>query len=178
MQIVHYIPGAVGAGAPGHTLPLTAPDIDVLIDAEITRLPTALADHPELDIVNTLLAHPEAQVPAALGVHTLTPDTAIGGPITNALGEDGAGALETAAAAAVGMPTCIDAHAVSGVPNDLAHAVSGVPNDVVHAGGNPVVAVPNAIKLTTRTFTLDVATLVGDLLTVTYLEVGERVAVS
>ena len=118
-------------------------------------------------------------MPAALGGHTLLPDTAIGGPVTNALGEDGAGALETAAAAAVGMPTCIDAHAVSGVPNDLAHAVSGVPNDVVHgAGADPVVPVPTVAKLTTRTFTLDVATLVGDLLTVTYLEVGERVLVS
>jgi len=46
-----------------------------------------------------------------------------------------------------------------------------------HIGANPVVAaVPT--RLTTRTFSLDVNTLVGDLLTLNYLEVGEQVLVS
>ncbi len=176
MVTVQFVPGAIVAGV-NITIPTTAPDIDGVVAAEIERLPGALADHPEADVVAALGAHPEADAAAALGVHTLLPDTAVGGVVTNALGEDGAGALETAAAVAVGMPTCIDAHAASGVPNDLAHAASGVPNDVVHAGGDPIVAaVPT--RVSTRIITLDVNTLVGDLLTLSYLEVGERVLVS
>lgn len=176
MVTIQFVPGAIVAGN-NVTIPTTAPDIDAVVAAEIERLPSALGDHPEADIVAALGDHPEADAAAALGGHTLTPDAALGAPVTNALGEDGAGALETAAVAAVGMPTCIDAHAASGVPNDLAHAVSGVPNDVVHAGADPVVAaVPTLVSA--RIITLDVNTLVGDMLTLSYLEVGERILAS
>lgn len=178
MRIIRWVPGAVVAGV-NITIPTSEPDIDAVVAAEITRLPLGLcglADHLEAAILATLGDHPEAQVAAALGNHTLLPDTP--GAVTNALGEDGLGALETAAGAAVGMPTCIDAHAGSGVPSDLAHAASGVPNDVAHgAGTDPVVAAVPTLA-TVRIITLDVNTLLGDMLTLSYLEVGERVLAS
>ncbi len=178
MRTIRWVPGAIVAGN-NVTIPTTAPDIDEVVAAEITRLPLGLcglADHLEANILATLGDHPEADVAATLGAHTLTPDATLA--TTNALGEDGAGALETAAVGAVGMPTCINAHAGSGVPNDLAHAVSGVPNDVAHGAGTDPVAAAVPTRVDTRTLTLDVNTLLGDLLTLSYLEVGERVLVS
>jgi hypothetical protein len=44
-------------------------------------------------------------------------------------------------------------------------------------GANPVVA-STPTKVTRRTFSLDVTTLLGDLLTISFREMGERVATS
>jgi hypothetical protein len=57
----------------------------------------------------------------------------------------------------------------------VAHAAGAAP--IVHAGGNPIVAaVPT--RLSARTFSLSVNTLVGDMVELNYREVGERVLVS
>jgi len=182
MRRIRFVPGNILAGA-NITIPTAAPDIDAVVVAEITRLPVGmcnLVDHLEAAIVATLADHPEADVAAALDNHALTPDVTVLTPpgITIDLGESGTGNLETEAAGAVPLPTCISVHAPSGVPSNVPHTVSGVPNDVVHgAGADPVVAaVPTRVD--TRTITLDVDTLLGDLLTLAYHEVGERVLAS
>lgn len=135
------------------------------------------------------------------GTHTLTPDVAIGGGVTMDLGENGAGVLETEGAAAVAMENCIDAHAGGGPDT---HAVAGItdPDNHLqaaivaavanhtqaqvaasladHVGADPVVAGGpyDVTMLSTRTFSLNVDTEEGDLLSIDYLEVGERVLVS
>lgn len=78
------------------------------------------------------------------------------------------------------MPSVISAHAGGAVAS--ADCGGGVhehsftqPGD--HTGANPVVAaIPT--KLTTRTISLDVDTELGDILSLSYLQVGERVLTS
>jgi len=41
MRILTWVPGAVGGGAPGHTLPTAAPDMAAIVSAEIIRVPSA-----------------------------------------------------------------------------------------------------------------------------------------
>jgi len=160
MRTIQFVPGAIATPNP-ITLPAGAPDIDAVVTAEIERLPAALADHPQADIVGALADHAvhghdmTLVVPAGAGVAVTAPAVAgpleqVGGPVTNP------GAVDVLAAA-------------------QAHAAGAAA--AAHVGGNPVVAaVPT--RITTRTFSLDVNTLVGDLLTLNYLEVGERVLVS
>ncbi|HUU08556.1 MAG TPA: hypothetical protein VMW61_03470 [Dehalococcoidales bacterium] len=160
MQIVQFVPGAIVTPNP-ITLPASAPDIQAVVSAEIERLPAALADHAQAAIIAAVADHAAhghditTVGPAGGGGAVTAPAVAgplesVGGPVTNT------GAVDVLAAA-------------------QAHAAGAAA--VAHAGGNPVVAaVPT--RLTTRTFSLNVDTLVGDLLTLNYLEVGERVLVS
>jgi len=73
------------------------------------------------------------------------------------------------------------AHAagVTAVPHDAGGApvVHGAALAVTHAAATPVVGA-NPIIITTRTFELDVNTLLGDIIILYYLAVGERVPVS
>ena len=74
------------------------------------------------------------------------------------------------------LPSSLAAHAAGAAVDD--HAAADIAGALAnHVGADPVVAaVPT--RLTTRTFSLDVSTALGDLLTINYLEVGERVLVS
>ncbi|MBA7708018.1 hypothetical protein ES703_116905 [subsurface metagenome] len=183
MRTIQYVPGPIAAAPTVQTLPATAPDIDEVVSAEIERLPSALIDHTQgevcdaiLDhtqalIVDAILDHPVHQhdmtmvVPAGAGAVVTAPAAPgpieqVGGPVTHP--------------AAVDLNAAAQAHVVGA--NPVGHLVGA--NPLAHAGGNPVVVVTAVIRITARTFTLDVATLVGDLLTLNYQEVGERVLVS
>jgi len=164
MKIIRWVPGAIATPNP-ITIPDAAPDIQAVLSAEITRLPVALCDltaHPDVDIIAAIDDHPvhghdmTLVGPAGGGAVVTAPVVAgpieqVGGPVTHP------GAVDVLAAG--------QAHVATAIP--VAHG----------AGADPVVAaVPT--RLTTRTISLDVNTLVGDLLTLAYLEVGERVPVS
>jgi hypothetical protein len=187
MYTVQFTPPATGTPNP-ITIPNSAPDIFAVVTAQIIRLPLSLANHATADVAAALADHAQAAIVAALADHAVHAHDLIsqgtGAPPANALGlpaalnslEDAGGvALHTVAGAgATGVQNnaAAQAHAVGGAP--VAHAASAVP--VVHAGGNPIVdAVPTGI--TARTFSLSVNTLVGDMVELNYLEVGERVRV-
>ena len=163
MKIIRWVPGAVVSPNP-ITVPTAAPDIQAVLAAEITRVPTGLCnlvDHPQVDIVAAIADHP-------VHGHDIT-TVAVGGGGFAVTAPVVVGPLEQAAGGVIN-PAAVDVLAAA-----QAHAAGAAA--VAHAGGNPVVAaVPT--RLTTRTFSLNVDTLVGDLLTLNYLEVGERVLVS
>lgn len=205
MVTIEYIPGNIVGGAT-HTLPAAAPDIETAISAVIARPATALNAHAAgaNPAAHADGANPVAHANTAIADHvltqpdnhSLTPDSALTGAVTNALGEDGAGNLETAGGAAVPMTTCIDAHTnmdvdTHVVTNPDAHLQAAIvaalavhpPADIAdaladHVGADAEAATGDITKLTTRTFTLDNDTELGDILTVNYLEVGEQVLVS
>jgi len=181
MRTVQFAATAIVSPNP-ITLPTTAPDIDAVVTAEIERLPSALDDHQQAEVIDAIAVHAQALIVGALadhGVHQhdittvavaggggAVTDPAAPGPLESAGGgQVNTGAVDNNAAA--------QAHAAGAAT--VAHLVGA--NPVAHAGGNPIVAaVPT--RITTRTFSLDVNTLVGDLVTLNYLEVGERVLVS
>lgn len=114
MKRITWVPGAVGTGV-NITIPTDAPDIDVVVDAEVWRLTSAL-------VVNA----------------------------------DTSGTTENA---------------------EIAGGLLGVGAGGHLNGGNPVVNT-TPTKVNTRTIKLSSTTVLGDLLTLWYREVGERVAVS
>ena len=71
MRRIQFAPGAIGAGN-NITIPTAAPDIDTVLFAEITRLPTALGsgNHLAADVVNSFGNHTQAQVVACFQNHT------------------------------------------------------------------------------------------------------------
>jgi len=162
MVRIEFVPGAI-ATPNAITIPAGTPDIQAVVLAQICRLPAGLADHAPADIVAAIADH-------AVHSHDLTVGAvAMAVPAGASAGGndlvDGAGQLIPAA----------DPTGVNDIAGVQAHAGSAV--DVVHAGGNSVVAAVPTI-ITTRTFSLDVNTLVGDVVALDYLEVGERVLVS
>jgi len=167
MKTIKFVPGAV-AFPNAITIPASAPDIFAVLGAEITRLPVALcnlAAHPDVDIIAAIDDHPVHSHDLGVGIAGM-----VGGGYGASAGGndfvDGGGQVIPAA-----DPTGVVDNAL---PQD--HIATAIP--VVHgAGADPVVAAVPTI-ITTRTFSLDVNTLVGDLLTLAYLEVGERVLVS
>lgn len=190
MKIIKWVPGAIGTPNP-ITIPAAAPDIFAVLEARITRLPNALGvatDHLPAAIVAALADHAQAAIVAALANHAVHAHALIsqGTGIAPAGGAFGLGAglnaLEDGAAAA---PHTAPGGGATGVQNNAAaqahgngvaavvHGAGAAP--LVHgAAANPVVAaVPTLV--TARTISLDVNTLVGDMLTLAYLEVGERV---
>ena len=165
MQRVTFVPGNVVSPA-AITIPTTVPDIDLVVAAVITRLPSGqtIPDHAAADVIAAIDDH-------AVHGHDITTVAAAGGGA--AVTEPAvAGPLETAGAGQTN-PAAVDALAAA-----QAHAATAT--DVAHGasvGASPVVAaVPT--KITTRTLSLDVDTELGDLLTLDYIEVGERVLVS
>lgn len=207
METIHYIPGNIG-GLADHTIPATAPDIGSVVSAEITRLPGVLGAHAagvELAHVPTVTAVGHAYAGAdvdahadhahdliSLGVNGAVA-IAIGWdavPAANQLEDAGAAALHTLAGGlATGIQdTVIPAHGVTQPDDhpavDILAAVDDHPGANValglanHLGADPVVASGAVVRLTPRTFTLANPTELGDLLTLNYHAVGERVAVA
>jgi len=172
MKIIRWVPGAVVSPNP-ITIPDAAPDIQAVLSAEITRLPVALCDliaHPDVDIIATIDDHDvHAHDLQSTGQAPGAPAETLGMPVgLNALHDSGAAVVHTIPGGVAGgsiQNASIPAHVATAVP-------------VTHgAGADPVVAaVPT--RLTTRTISLNVDTLVGDVLSLDYIEVGERVLVS
>jgi len=177
MQTLEWIPGAIVAGN-NINLPTGAPNIDVVVAAQIIRVPSSLADHTGAQVAAGLADHAPADVVAAIADHA-----AHGHDITTVVAAGGGGALTDPAVAgplesagggqvntgAVDVLAAAQAHAAGASP--VAHA-AGV--DIAHTGADPIVAaVPT--KVDEDTITLDVNTLVGDILKLTYNEWGSRV---
>ena len=168
MVEIRFIPGAV-VSPNAITLPVTSPGIEVVSAAQIVRLangatiPNHLAAAIQASApINDHAAHGHniTTVVAAGGGGALT-DPVIPGPLESA----GGGQVNTAA---VDVLAAAQAHAF-GAGVATVHGAS--------VGANPVVAaVPT--KITARTFSLDVDTALGDILTLMYQEVGERVLTS
>ena len=190
MQIIRFVPGAI-VTPNAITLPTTAPDIDAVVGAEITRVPVGMCNlvaHTQAQVVDGIAVHAQVDIVDALAdhpVHSHDLDSlGTGIAPTQPYGLDAVPVLEDAGAAALHT---VVAAAATGVQDNAAQAhgdgttppphTAGA-NPLVHgAGADPIVAaVPT--RLTTRTFRLDVNTLAGDLVILSYLEVGERVLVS
>ena len=206
MVTIQYITPAIGGGAP-HTIPLDAPDIETLVTAEIVRLPSALSAHGAgaAPLVHAATVVPVVHAGAAVAQHdthahdlvsqgTNAPPTVPWGidavPVIAVLQDNGAAAQHTLAApAATGCQnTLLSAH-VPTQPNDhpAADIVAAIDDHAMadvalaladHVGADPVAASGALTKLTTRTFSMANPTLLGDLLILNYLEVGEGVLAS
>jgi len=205
MQIAQFVPGAI-VSPNAITLPTYAPDIAAVVGAEITRLPSALSAHaagaaPVAHVATVVpVTHAGADVAAhADHAHDLI-SQGVAGAVGVAIGWDavpaiaqledaGAAALHTlAGGGATGVQNqTIPPHVVTQPNNHLAADIVASVDDhpaadiaaglAAHVGANPVVAA-TPTRITARTFSLNVNTLVGDILTLAYLEVGERVLVS
>ncbi len=156
-----------------------------VIDHPQADIAAALGDHAvhAHDLLVTIAAVGEAYGASVAGATDL--ESATGQTVP---GASASGGVQDIAAAQAHAPAVAVAHSVgvalvhvvglavahvAGV--DVAH-VAGV--DVAHgAAADPVVAAVPTIA-TTRTLTLDVNTLLGDLVTLHYLEVGEFVRAS
>ena len=71
MRRIQFVPGNIIAGN-DITIPVPAPDIDAVVAAEITRLPTALGsgDHAAVAVAGAFDDHTAAQVVASIADHT------------------------------------------------------------------------------------------------------------
>jgi hypothetical protein len=143
------------------------PSIDDVVEARIIRIPTALADHGGAAIAAALDPHAvhnhDLDLTAAIvdGAGTRVQATSPGGP----MGYPGGGVTIPGGAGGVLDNAAVQAHTFAG----------GAP--VVHAGANPVL-LPTCAKIvadpTERTFSISITTLVGDLVTLVYMERGAR----
>jgi len=202
MKRIRWVPGNIVAGV-NITIPVAAPGIDTVVGAEIVRLPTnnvlahaaSLVDTahaPGADVTHANMAvDPHADHPhdlVSLGT-TAPPTVPLGNDAPPTQLEDaGAAAPHTfAGGGATGIQDYVTPAHVVTQPDDhpgadiaaaLAdHAVAASLIDHALSGVDPVVAaVPTRVD--SRTITLDVDTLLGDLLSLDYFEVGERVAVA
>jgi len=205
MRRIRFVPGVAGIGV-NIPLPATAPDIDAVIAAEITRIPGAFvvahggsavplphADGVAVAHANLAVADHAAHAHGVISQGTtFAPVVPIGWdaiPPTQ-LEDTGAAALHTfAGGGATGVQDfAIPAHGVT-QPDD--HAPAGIAAALIHnaadiaaalidhatSGVTPAVAAIPA-RVDKRTITLSAATELGDLLTLAYHEVGERVLVS
>ena len=156
----------VVAPAAVHTIPTGAPRIGSIIDAQITRIPLAFGNHTPANIVAALDPH-------AVHAHDLVFEA---NPAANAV-TMAADSLRNATAGAL----TVTGGGVDGGVQDIAaaqaHTGAGGA-DVVHAAASPIVAGVVATRISDTTFSLGVATALGDLLTLIYNEVGELVLVS
>jgi hypothetical protein len=196
MQLVSLTTAVDIAAGNDVDLPAALPDIDEVVSAQIFRPASAVsvddhpaadiaggvADHAAADIAGGVADHEDSDVAASIADQTLDTQSAVGGAVTTDLGHDAVPQLETAGGANVSIAGCISTHGGSGT--DLAHAAGA---DVAHAAGSDVahtavtangnVAV-TATKSDEDTVTLDVDFEAGDILYLTYTEIGANLKVS
>jgi len=206
MKTIRIIPGAV-ATPNAHTLPTGAPLIDRVVGAEITRITDTItlghnAGALFAHVDGAVVAHANMAVNAhAAHMHDIITQGAAGAPAVllgwdavappTQLEDSGAAALHTfAGGGGTGIQDgALSAHVVvqaddhtpaetiAGLGDHAAALVAASQGNHAVPAVTPVVAaVPT--RLTARTFSLDVNTLVGDLLVLSYVEVGERVLVA
>lgn len=205
MRRIRFVPGVAGIGVQ-ITIPDTAPDIGSVVAAEITRpydaftvahggsgAPLVHADGVVVPHTGLAVAdhadHSHDIDSTGTGIAPVIP-LGWDNVVPTQLEDFGAVALHTwAGGGATGIQdTVIAAHAVT--PNDdhepadiaaaLIHNAADIAAallDHVTSGVTPAVGVIPA-AVTSRIITLDAATELGDLLTLAYNEVGERVLVS
>lgn len=202
MRRIRWVPGNIVAGV-NITIPVAAPGIDAVVGAEIVRLPTNNVLAHAASLVDTahgagaVVIHANADVnPHADHAHDLV-SQGTAAPPTVPLGNDvpptqledtgAVGAHTFAGGGATGIQDYVTPAHVVTQPDDhpgadiaaaLAdHAVAA--SLIAHAltGVDPVVAAMPT-RVDSRTISLDVDTELGDLLSLDYYEVGERVAVA
>jgi len=202
MKTLRVIPGAI-ATPNAHTLPTGAPLIDRVVGAEITRI-TDTIDLPHnaaaaiAHVDGAVVSHANMAVNAhAAHMHDIITQGAAGAPAVllgwdaiappTQLEDSGAAALHTFAGgggtgiqnAALGAHVVVQAYdhtpaeRIAGLGDHTGALVAASQGNHAAAVVTPVVAaVPT--RITARTFSLNVNTLLGDLLTINYVEVGER----
>lgn len=165
MKNIAFAPGAVVS--PGAiTIPTNAPDIGSIVSAQIIRTTSGI----------TISAHAVTQPTQADHSHSLM-STGIGGAVAEALGlPAGLNVLNDAGAA--GTHTIPNADGTNGVQKTGAPPVISGTAVAAHTltGADPTVAA-TPTKLTSRTLSLNVNTVLGDLLLLYYEAVGEVVLV-
>lgn len=163
-------------------LPSNAPDIDQVVSAQIIRTRNSfdVDDHAGADIAAGVSVddHATADIATSIDDQTLDTQVAVGGAVTNALGHDNSSPaqLETASGSNVNMEA-ISSHASSTPLSHANSAGSAVAHATSAASGNPIISA-TATKVDIDTITLNIDFEAGDLLQLTYLEVGTRVQVS
>ena len=205
MRRIRFVPGAVGA-LTNITIPTSAPDIGSVLEAEITRIQAAFtvahagsavplphADGVAVAHANLAVADHADHAHDIISQGTgLAPVVPIGWDVIppGQLEDAGAAALHTfAGGGATGIQdAAIAAHAVTQpddhAPADIAAALIHNAADVAaalidHATSGVTVAVAAVpTRIGVRIIQLDVPTQLGDLVTLAYNEVGERVLVS
>jgi hypothetical protein len=168
MKILSFVPGAIASPA-AITIPAEASDIDAVVSAQIVRLPAsgAIPDHAQVAVVAALADHAVHSHPLSFSAGGAGATIITGAALLSA--SSGAQVVGAGGAAGDGVRNNAAAQAHAAGAAAVAHGAS--------VGADPVVAaVPT--RLTTRTFSLNVNTVLGDLLTLRYREVGERVLVS
>ncbi len=205
MKEIRWIPGAVAPNT-DINIPAAAPDVETVLAAEITRLIdsltivhaasiTAIAHADGADVTHTgfavdahathahdLISQGQAAPVAVVIGFTFPPDPPI------QIEDEGAAALHTLpAAAATGIDDAtIAAHVITQPVDhpaaDIAAALAAHNVAVAlidHATSGVTVNVPaTPARISTRIIQVNVACVLGDMLTLRYLEVGERVLVS
>ena len=190
-NVIAWVPGVVASPA-AITLPGGSPQIDRVISATITRIRAGLGipDHAAAGIVAGLADHAAAGIVAGLASHAVhahdlvvsggagaagtntVQASAAAGPLTKQ--EAGSATIVGAGATGVQNNAAVQAHA-AGVA--LAHAAGAALAHGALTGTDPVVAaVPT--RLSATTFSLNVNTTLGDILSLTYEVIGSRVAVA
>lgn len=166
-QTKTWVPGIVASPA-AITLPPGSPQIDRVIAAEIIRIRAGLGipDHTGALIAAGLASH-------AVHAHDLVFGAAQASAVTSAVGGP-PGALGAAAAATVAGGGATGVQNLAAVQ---AHAAGAAMAHAALTGTDPVVAaVPT--RLSATTFSLNVNTTLGDILTLIYEEIGSRVRVA
>ena len=206
MRIEHWVPGVVATPA-AFAIPVTAPDIYLVVEAEVKRVPQSIGAHAAgvVDLAHAATAVAVAHANAAVNAHA---DHAhdisaegLGAGVTVAIGWDAippnqledAGAVGThtlPAAAATGvLDFTVPAHVVGAQPDNhtgaqvLAavddHAVADVAAALAdHGGVDPDIGAIVVTRVTKRTISLDTNLQIHDILILTYHEVGSRVSVA
>lgn len=180
---IQFAPGAILAGV-AINLPSAAPKIDAITSAYILR-PTsqiAISDHAAAAVIAAIDDHAAVDVIASIDDHPVH-----GHNITMVVAAGGGGAvtapaipgpLESAGGAAT-MTGAVDALAAAqahaATATAVAHAASATAVAHTLTGASPVVAAV-ATKSDEDTITLNVPTVAGDLLVLSYIVRGARLA--
>lgn len=205
MRRIRFVPGNIVAGV-NITIPTSAPDIEEIPavgGAEITRTIDSLVVAHGASITD--IAHADGLDVAHAGMvvddhvftqpgdHTLNLITPAGGGAIVTLNDGlaievvGGSLTDGGATVSAHAAMAVDAHVVSAQSNDhpAADIVDALADHAVavglidHADAVATVAVAAVpTRVDRRTVTLDVNTNLGDMLTLAYQEVGERVLVS
>ncbi len=202
---IQWVPGVVATPAI-FAIPVTAPDIDAVIEAEVKRIPQSVGAHGAgvalaHAATAVAVAHANCAVDAhAAHAHALD-SLGINGAVTVAIGWDNVAPTQLEDAGGVATHTfpgggatgiqnfTVPAHVVNPQPDDhpgadvLAsvddHAVADVALALAdHGGVDPDIGAIVAVRDTARTIHLDTSTQIDDILILTYHEVGSRIAVA
>lgn len=174
--------------------------LGAIADHTAVQMQAALANHTQAEIVAAIADHAvhthTLQVQAGAAVEAFGATGAGVADLRSASGQTIPGGV---AATGIQNNAAAQAHAAGGAPAvhagaaDVAHAVGAAPiahavgaaamvhgagaAPITHVSASPIVAAVPTIS-TARIITLDVNTLLGDVLVLSYLAVGERILVS